>query len=332
MAAINVCQDLNIFQLLVDAGEQGLSLQSLVASTHAQEALLARLMAMLIACGCCTRDAAHIYHGTADTSIWADVALTRDSVLVAAQLPVYLRQLGYREPLDTDTSAFTHTHGQPFWQRMRSHGDDLLKYNRIMASGVGRTSVLPLLYPVRERLLAAMPIEASDDASIVVVDLGGNRGGEIRKLRDRYPELRGRLVLQDLPDVVAACDVESLEGVQIMAHDFFQAQPVRGARAYHFRSVLHDWSDEACRRILAEIVKVMTPGYSKLLISDNVLIEGRTSPEVCASDMAMLAFVCARERTKMQWEELLASCGLSIVYIVQAEEGGQSTMEAVLAE
>ncbi|KAG6354382.1 hypothetical protein INS49_004399 [Diaporthe citri] len=37
--------------------------------------------------------------------------------------------------------------------------------------------------------------------------------------------------------------------VELQVHDFFTPQPVKGARAYFTRSVLHDWPDEqSCSR------------------------------------------------------------------------------------
>ena len=44
-----------------------------------------------------------------------------------------------------------------------------------------------------------------------------------------------------------------------------------GARAYYLHSVLHDWDDASCLKILRNIVPAMQPGYSKLLINENVV-------------------------------------------------------------
>lgn len=35
-----------------------------------------------------------------------------------------------------------------------------------------------------------------------------------------------------------------VEGVEMMAHDFFTPQPVQNAKYYYLRTVLHDWADD----------------------------------------------------------------------------------------
>ena len=49
------------------------------------------------------------------------------------------------------------------------------------------------IYPVRERL---------DDKSHIFIDLGGGAGHDVASLKSRFPDLPGRLALQDLPAVV----------------------------------------------------------------------------------------------------------------------------------
>lgn len=60
----------------------------------------------------------------------------------------------------------------------------------------------------------------------ILVDMGGNVGHDIQNLAVRHPGLGHRLILQDLPQVVenVICD----PSVQVMAHDFFTQQPVKG--------------------------------------------------------------------------------------------------------
>jgi demethylsterigmatocystin 6-O-methyltransferase len=58
------------------------------------------------------------------------------------------------------------------------------------------------------------------------VDVGGGFGHQCVGLREKYPTLRGSVVLQDLPQTLQ--QVKPIEGVQILAHDFFQPQPIHG--------------------------------------------------------------------------------------------------------
>ena len=49
-------------------------------------------------------------------------------------------------------------------------------------------------------------------------------------LRARYPDLKGRLVLQEMPYMVERIKREgACEGiVELMEHDFYEEQPVKG--------------------------------------------------------------------------------------------------------
>jgi len=57
------------------------------------------------------------------------------------------------------------------------------------------------------------------------VDVGGGHGHQSVLLGQKYPNLLGRLVLQDLPSVVKGLRIE---GVSIQPYNFFERQPVHG--------------------------------------------------------------------------------------------------------
>lgn len=58
------------------------------------------------------------------------------------------------------------------------------------------------------------------------VDIGGNIGQQAARIVDQHPELAGRVVVQDREETIARAP--ATKGVQLMAHDFFQTQPVKG--------------------------------------------------------------------------------------------------------
>jgi hypothetical protein len=49
-------------------------------------------------------------------------------------------------------------------------------------------------------------------------------------------------LLEGLPQVVNKVS-EACPGIEVLGYDFFTAQPVKSARAYYLRTVLHDWPD-----------------------------------------------------------------------------------------
>ena len=118
-------------------------------------------------------------------------------------------------------------------------------------------------YSVKDRLLKGMAV---DEHAATIVDVGGGMGHDLVELKKKQPDLQGRFILQDLPQVVEQI-VQPLEGIEVTSHDFYTKQPVigtlprstflattqylcisAGARVYFMHSVLHDWPDVDCRR------------------------------------------------------------------------------------
>ena len=82
----------------------------------------------------------------------------------------------------------------------------------------------PDCFPVEEVLGNGVSIEKN---AVMLVDVGGSTGRDISAFHELYPQLPGRLVLQDLPAVIK--EASNLpEGIEAMAHDFFTPQPVKG--------------------------------------------------------------------------------------------------------
>lgn len=65
-----------------------------------------------------------------------------------------------------------------------------------------------------------------EETPVLFVDVGGGIGSQCALLKDRLPDLPGRVVLQDLPIVVQ--HALPTEGVENMSHDFWNEQPVKG--------------------------------------------------------------------------------------------------------
>ena len=103
-----------------------------------------------------------------------------------------------------------------------------------------------------------------------------------------------------------------------------------GARAYYFRSVCHDWSDEQCQIILTNTAKAMEPGYSRLLIDEHVLPNTGASLRAASLDMAMMLWASGIERTESQWLKLLDACDLEIIKIWGCDSGHAQIIECQL--
>jgi demethylsterigmatocystin 6-O-methyltransferase len=65
-----------------------------------------------------------------------------------------------------------------------------------------------------------------DPEQPIFVDVGGSIGHQCVALKEKYPELPGRIIYQDLPVVIA--HGLKIPGVEPMVYDFFQEQPIKG--------------------------------------------------------------------------------------------------------
>lgn len=61
---------------------------------------------------------------------------------------------------------------------------------------------------------------------VLFVDVGGSIGHQSARLRAKYPNLPGRVIVQDLEETIKAAP--PVEGVEFMTHNFFNPQPVIG--------------------------------------------------------------------------------------------------------
>ena len=106
-----------------------------------------------------------------------------------------------------------------------------------------------------------------------------------------------------------------------------------GARVYYYAHILHDWSDEACARILRQVKPAMEPGYSKILLSEAILPDTGCSLLGAGLDIQMMGMHAGMERTMAQWKSLLEGEGFRIVKFWTAPGGiGEGVVEAELED
>ncbi|KAK3693085.1 S-adenosyl-L-methionine-dependent methyltransferase [Podospora appendiculata] len=258
-----------------------------------------------------------------------------------SMLPIYLKEANYNpaaagwDPANPTTfQRVAATNGQEplnlFDYIAARPGMARAFSNHMAGSAQGTTRWMEAgFYPVRERLVDGGCVDDDDPEAVFLVDIGGSTGHDMVVFQSVYPDVPGRLVVQDLPDVVAGAKVDGR--IELMAHDFFQAQPVRGARAYYMHRVLHDWPDDKCLLILGEIKKAMRPGYSRLLINENVIPTTGARWEVTALDLGLFVFMGAKERTEGDWYEILEKkMGFKICGIWSAANAVESLIECEL--
>lgn len=105
-----------------------------------------------------------------------------------------------------------------------------------------------------------------------------------------------------------------------MTYDVFTAQPVKDASVYHYRHIIHNWSDDDCTTILGQVVPLLKiQPKSKLLLVDVVLPDLNATMQEAIMDITMFP-MGGMERTESQWKKLLARSGLGIKKIWRGSE------------
>ena len=174
------------------------------------------------------------------------------------------------------------------------------------------------------RLMAEGVVHAYDFSGIGrIVDVGGGHGELLGAILRANPEMRGTLF--DQPQVCAGA-MRHLDAVGVAARcevipgSFFESVP-GGADAWLLKSVLHDWSDERAREILASCRRAMA-GHGTLLVVERVLpVQMETCPEhrfLAASDLGMMVAVAGRERTEAEFRHLFRSAGFTLTRIADS--------------
>jgi hypothetical protein len=237
-----------------------------------------------------------------------------------------------REPDDPLHNPYTRRHGMdghPVWEIMAQFPD------RLRAFQLGFMSQEDSVPIIGFYDFSALYNPDTDGDRATLVDVGGGQGQSIIQILKAFPSLQpDRMVLQDLPEPIAQGKESNLlpEGVKAMVHDFWTPQPVKAAKAYFLRRIIHDYSDENCVKILSHLRAAMAPD-SKVLIADMVMPKRVQEADLPAAAMDNCVMVMGgKERTADGMKKILDEAGLEMVKIWQSREGGATgnIVEAVL--
>lgn len=219
-------------------------------------------------------------------------------------------------------NAWTESNGEPYWPWMAKNVQKEFDSAMMM-----QESVPPEMVPHFPH--ADYEIKPG---GVRLVDIGGGKGQKIKQIIASNPPMQGKFILQDLPGTISSLAPIDYEGIfEPTIHDFFTAQPVKGAKFYFLRHVLHDWNDAKVVKILKAQRDALEPGYSQLLIEESVLPERGTDPFIAGADLLMMKIVDGQERTLANWTAVLEQAGYKIVKLWPAAGGRTSVIEAELA-
>eukprot|EP01116_Phalansterium_solitarium_P009829 TRINITY_DN2414_c0_g1_i2.p1 TRINITY_DN2414_c0_g1~~TRINITY_DN2414_c0_g1_i2.p1 ORF type:complete len:347 (-),score=111.62 TRINITY_DN2414_c0_g1_i2:199-1239(-) len=221
-------------------------------------------------------------------------------------------------------SAFVRHYGKPFFEWLAERPDKERNFSRYMSSvNVDASSAVTKAY------------DFAGLGAVAIADIGGSRGSLLQAILAIAPHASG--VLFDLPGVIEVAGREeacygpggSLDGrVKLVAGSFFESVP--HADVYVMRSILHDWSDEDCVRILKTIRKSIPTTGRVINVDLEVPPFGQLTPQTpLVIDAVMMAtFGHARERTRQEFASIFQAAGFELKHVFSAPPR-HSVFEAV---
>lgn len=202
--------------------------------------------------------------------------------------------------LRTGETAFDHVFGQDAWTHRQANPEIGEAFQSWLKAATGDSVTA---------IVRALEL----GTATTVADVGGGQGGLLRAVLEARPGVTGWLV--DQPEVVEAAargfaQAGLAERCRFEGADFFTGIP-GGAEAYLLKSVLHDWSDEACVKILRRCGEAMRAGARLLVIERLMPADPARDPFVVMQDLHMLAVLGGRERGEGEFVKLARVAGLA---------------------
>jgi hypothetical protein len=144
-----------------------------------------------------------------------------------------------------------------------------------------------------------------------IVDVGGGSGYFLKAILERYPAVRATLF--DLPQVVQGPIVVG-DRCAVVGGSFRESVPA-GGDLYILKHILHDWSDEICLSILANVRKAIAPDGTLLVVDSILPKRGFELPQTQATimlDLHMMTVLGGRERSLPDYEGLFTASGFEL--------------------
>ncbi len=220
--------------------------------------------------------------------------------------PMHLQAWGgFEHCVETGESAFKHVFGMELFDFFARHPEIAGAFDAAM-SGFSE--------------IEAEPVAAAYDFAGIatLADIGGGQGLLLGTILAQNPGLEG--ILFDLPKVVAGADAQLARlGVgdrcRKAGGDMFASVPA--ADAYILKSILHDFSDDQCRKILGNIREAIRPD-GRVLIVQEALQPGSGPSAGKLLDLQML-LIGGRERTESEYAALYSATGFRLTRVIKTQ-------------
>ncbi|KAL7651438.1 hypothetical protein ACMYSQ_011156 [Aspergillus niger] len=340
LVAIRTAIGMGVFDAFVASGGAELSFDQLNEKTKGDKDLLVRIMRLLVANRLFTETGVNKYQPQPLALAFATGAPPSEVIKnfhvdfrASAFTHDFLESRGYRSPDDAYDTPFQLAYGTKLhhFEWLAQDPAEQHAFNTVMETSNRAVEGAQWydFYPWQERLSLATGDKAQE-TRVLLVDIGGGKGHDLQAFKQKKGPA-GRLVLQDLPEVIQDIKEPLAEGVEAVSYSMFDVQPVRGAKAYYMRTVLHDWPDKQALQALHRVREAMADD-SVLLINENTIPETGAPRFNASVDLIMMNMFSSLERTDKQWLSLLERAGFKIVKVWRSDDqgtGSNALFEAV---
>jgi O-methyltransferase domain len=306
---IGLCVQLGIPDLLKNGAK---SAEDLARATNSHSQALYRALRLLASEGVFVEESERKFRLTPlSETLLSDAPVSlRVSALFEVSDISQLTWANVAHSVKTGQPAFTHVFGAPMFEYLKQHSDAAALFDAFMAEMTAAA--------------AKSIAEAYDFAGIAtVVDVGGGHGAFLASILAARPDMHG--IVFDLPHVISGASATLhragvADRCETIAGSFFDAVPI-GADAYVLKSVLHDWSDEQCLKILKNCHGAMPPD-GRLLVIELDLPPGNQQHFGKYVDMnIMLQTEGGYQRSEVEHRSLFAASGFRLSRVVPSSSG-----------
>ncbi|KAI9693283.1 MAG: hypothetical protein M1822_005279 [Bathelium mastoideum] len=326
---------MGLFDHLPKQTSHSISLSDLAVRCNADEDLTLRIARTLVSTSIIASPSLfHYSHTPLSAGILtqksaqaASIYMMDTKVAGIARLGDFFEKYGYKSPDDPQNSPCVFAKGYKdmnFFAMLEEFPVQQAAFNASMAvtANMGGATEAQNIFPFNE---------LDEEGKTILVDVGGGKGQTLEAIRALHPDLKGKMVLQDLKHVLDEQEpVVSREEVEFVPWNFLEEeQPVKGAKAYLLKRILHDWPDSSCQTILRNLKPAMNGHDSRLLICEAVIDDNNPAERHVLQDINML-LLSGKERSMKQWEDLLAKEGFDVVKYYGVDGRTHSIIEAKL--
>jgi len=313
---LSIAVRLRIPDILLDGPR---SITQLAQQTGANEGALYRILRALVSIGFFEEQGARSFGNSERSRLLCEEVegSLRDFVLWEQADWLNKAWTACEHTVRTGRPSFNYVYRTDFWTWLAEHPHIRFQFHELLKS-----SSLP-----PDRLLSMYDFSNVQK----MVDVGGGDGTVLCGVLKAYPSMEG--ILFDMPDALVNAQhvVEVTEGgdrCHLQAGNFFEAIPA-GADLYFLQSVLHDWNDEDCLKILRTCRNAMS-SRSKLLLAERIFPAEKAPMEAVCFDLWMLFIFGGKERTAEEFRALLELAGLRVERVIQPEASVHGLIECTL--